>query len=249
MFALPGGDLRIEFDDACRFGEAARIVDELRRIARARVLHPWLDYGRGPDGRLRRVEDAVAARTERPAASLLAETRAAFPIVVEPKLVLRTQARQGFAAGLVRGTLPGPAGRLRLFVAAQARTSEGRTAFSFERDVSATREADGSFLAAYGVTVDPGSYELRVGLRVVDGGQEATTTLPLEVPHFDGAGLLVSPLFVTPEGDAGTAGPDDPFAPFVLGARRMVPRFGNAFAVRDAFGAVATIYGGGAGAP
>src|SRR5258706_16133831 len=114
MFALPGGDLRIEFDDACRFAEAARIMDELRRIARARVLHPWLDYGRGPDGRLRRVEDAVAARTEkpaeRPAASLLAETRTAFPIVVEPKLVLRTQARQGFAAGLVRGTLTGPAG-------------------------------------------------------------------------------------------------------------------------------------------
>jgi GWxTD domain-containing protein len=231
MFALPGGDLRIEFDDACRFAEAARIVDELRRIARARVLHPWLDYGRGPDGRLRRVDDA------------LAETRAAFPILVEPKLVLRTQSGQGFAAGLVRGTLPGPAGPLRLFVAAQARTREGRTAFSFERDVSARREADGSFLAAYGVTVDPGSYELRVGLRVVDGGQEATATLPLEVPRFDGAGLVVSPLFVTPEGDAGTSGPDDPFAPFVLGTHRMVPRFGNAFAVRDSFDAVATIYG------
>ena len=247
VFALPGGDLQIEFDDACRFAEAARILDELRRIARARVLHPWLAYGRGPDGRLRRVEDAVAAGmerpTERPATALLAEIRTAFPMVVEPKLVLRTQSGQGFAAGLVRGTLPGLAGPVRLFVAAQARTPEGRTAFSFERDVSATRVADGSFLAAYGVTVDPGRYELRVGLRVVDGGQEATTTLPLEVPRFDGAGLVVSPLFVTPEGDAGTSGPDDPFTPFVLGTHRMVPRFGNAFAVRDSFGAVATIYG------
>ncbi len=244
VFALPGGDLRIEFDDACRFAEAARILDELRRVARSRVLHPWLAYGRGPDGRLRRLEDALAAGTERPATALLVEIRAAFPLVVEPKLLLRTQTGQGFVAGLVRGALPGPAGPLRIFVAAQARTPEGRTASSFEREVSATREADGSFLAAYGVTVDPGRYELRVGLRVVDGGQEATTTLPLEVPRFDGAGLVVSPLFVTAEGDAGTAGPDDPFAPFVLGARRMVPRFGNAFAVRDAFGAVATIYGG-----
>jgi hypothetical protein len=241
VFALPGGDLRIEFDDACRFAEAARILDELRRVARSRVLHPWLAYVRGPDGRLRGLEDALA--TDSPDNALLAEIRTAFPMVVEPKLVLRTQARQGFAAGLVRGTLPGPAGPLRVFVAAQARTPEGRTAFSFEREVSATREADGSFLAAYGLTVDPGRYELRVGLRLVDGGQEATTTLPLEVPRFDGAALVVSPLFVTPEGDAGTAGPDDPFAPFVLGARRRVPRFGNAFAVRDSFEAVATIYG------
>jgi GWxTD domain-containing protein len=241
VFALPGGDLRIEFDDACRFAEAARIVDELRRVARSRVLHPGLAYARGPDGRLRRLEDALAAGS--PANALLAEIRTAFPLVVEPKLVLRTQTGQGFAAGLVRGALPGPAGPLRLLVAAQARTPEGRTAFSFEREVPANREADGSFLAAYGVTVDPGRYELRVGLRVVDGGQEATSTLPLEVPRFDGAGLVVSPLFVTPEGDAGAAGPDDPFAPFVLGRRRMVPRFGNAFAVRDSFGAVATIYG------
>jgi hypothetical protein len=63
------------------------------------------------------------------------------------------------------------------------------------------------------------------------------------VPRFDGAGLVVSPLFVTPEADAGPAGADDAFAPFVLGTRRMVPRFGNAFAVRESFGAVATIYG------
>lgn len=243
VFALPGGDLRIEFDDACRFAEAARILDELRRVARSQVLHPRLAYDRGPDGRLRRLEDALAAGTERPATALLAEIRTAFPIVVEPKLLLRTQTGQGFAAGLVRGTLPGPVGPLRIFVAAQARTPDGGTAFSFEREILATRQADGSFLAAYGVTVDPGRYELRVGLRVVDGGQEATTTIPLEVPRFDGAGLVVSPLFVTPEADAGAAGPDDPFAPFVLGTRRMVPRFGNAFAVRDSFGAVATIYG------
>jgi GWxTD domain-containing protein len=241
VFALPGGDLQIEFDDACRFAEGARILDELRRVARAMVLHPWLAYGRAPDGHLRRLEDALATGT--PANALLAEIRTGFAIAVEPRLLLRTQTGQGFAAGLVRGTLPGPAGPLRVFVAAQARTPEGRTAFSYEREVSATRAADGSFLAAYGVTVDPGRYELRVGMRVVDGGQEATTTLPLEVPRFEGAGLVVSPLFVTPEGDAGVTGPDDPFAPFVLGTRRRVPRFGNAFAVSDSLGAVAPIYG------
>lgn len=61
FFSLPGGELRIEFDDACRFAEAARIMEELRRLARAQVRHPELDYARGAGGHLRRLEDALAA--------------------------------------------------------------------------------------------------------------------------------------------------------------------------------------------
>lgn len=131
-----------------------------------------------------------------------------------------------------------------MLVAAQARTAEGEAVSSFEREVTATREADGSFLVAYGVAVDPSRYELKVGLRVVDGGQAATAGRTLEVPKFDGAGLVVSPLFITPEGDRPPGGKDDPFAPFVLAGRRMVPRFGNAFTPRDGLQAVAVVYGG-----
>ena len=241
VFALPGGELRIELDDACRFPEAARVMEELQRAARSHVRQPWLDYARGPGGRLRRLEDALAAGS--PASVLLAEARTDFAMAVEPKLLLRSQSGQGFSAGLARGTLAGAAGRLRVFVAAQARTTEGRTSSAFEREVTATREADGSFLAAYGLSLDPGRYELRVGLRVADGGQAATSTLPLEVPRFDGAGLVVSPLFLTPEGDAAHPDVADPFTPFVLGGRRMVPRFGNVFTSRDSLQAVAVAYG------
>jgi len=241
VFALPGGELRIELDDACRFAEAARVMEELRRVARAQVRHPWLDYSRAPGGRLRRLEDALSAGS--PGSALLAEARTDFTIAVERKLLLRSQSGQGFSAGLARGTLAGAAGPLRVLVAAQARPAEGRTAFSFEREVTATREADGSFLAAYGLSLDPGRYELRVGLRVVEGGQAATSTLPLEVPRFDGVGLVVSPLFLTPEGDQAPADLKDPFAPFVLAGRRMVPRFGNAFTPRDRLQAVAVVYG------
>ena len=241
LFALPGGELRIEFDDGCRFAEAARVMEELQRVARSRVRHPELDYARGPTGRLRRLEDALAAGS--PGSALLADARTDFAIAVEPKLLLRSQSGQGFSAGLARGTLAGTAGPLRVLVAAQARTPEGRPAFSFEREVTSIREADGSFLAAYGLNLDPGRYELRVGLRVVEGGQAATSTLPLEVPRFDGAALVVSPLFLTPEGDGKPAGGDDPFAPFVVGGRRMVPRFGNVFTTRDSLQAVAVVYG------
>jgi GWxTD domain-containing protein len=240
-FSLPGGELRLELDDACRFAEAARIMDELRRLARAQVRHPQLDYARGPDGRLRRLEDALAAGS--PGRGLVAADHADFPIAVEPKLLLRSQNGQGFAAGLVRGSLPGPAGPMRVLVAAQARTAGGEAVSSFEREVTATREADGSFLAAYGVAVDPGRYDLKVGLRVVEGGQAATSGQTLEVPRFDGAGLVVSPLFLTPDADGAPGDPNDPFAPFVLAGRRMVPRFGNAFTAKDGLQAVAVVYG------
>ncbi len=241
VFSLPGGELRIEFDDACRFAEAARVMEELRRLARAQVRHPELDYARGALGHLRRLEDALAGGS--PGRELLAADHADFAIAVEPKLLLRSQNGQGFAAGLVRGTLPGPAGVLRVLVAAQARTAEGEAVSSFEREVTARREGDGSFLAAYGVAVDPGHYDLKVGLRVMEGGQAASSSRTLEVPRFDGAGLVVSPLFLTPDGDGAPADANDPFAPFVFAGRRMVPRFGNAFTPRDGLQAVAVVYG------
>ena len=42
--AFTGGELRIAFDEACRFSEGGRILDDLRRVARSRVVRPALDY-------------------------------------------------------------------------------------------------------------------------------------------------------------------------------------------------------------
>src|SRR5207247_2941054 len=104
-------------------------------------------YARGPGGRLRRLEDALAAGS--PGSALLAEVLTDFAIAVEPKLLLRSQSGQGFSAGLARGTLAGTAGPLRVLVADQAPTPEGRPAVPFERAVTGLPAADGPLPAPY----------------------------------------------------------------------------------------------------
>ena len=239
-FKLPGAELRLEFDDTCRFVESAPVAEELRRAAQALVLHPEVAYDLGPAGRLVALREALAAAS--PAQALLAKTSTDFPLEVELKLLLRDASGAGFAAGLARGR-PGPgAPKAPVLVAAEARDGSGSVAARFERRVTLAQEGDG-VVAGWGLSLPAGRYEVRVGLGAGTAASVAATTL--EVPRFEGSGLVVTPLFLATEAASPPPGASgDPYAPFVIGASRLVPRFGNVFSARDALQVVAVLYGG-----
>jgi len=239
-FKLPGAELRLEFDDTCRFVESAPIADELRRAAQALVLHPEIAYDRSPSGRLVVLREALAVAS--PAQALLAKTSSDFPLEVELKLLLRDASGAGFAAGLARGR-PGPgAPTAPMLVAAEARDGSGTVAGRFDRRVMPAQDGDG-VVAGWGLSLPTGRYEVRVGLGAGSAASVAATTV--EVPRFEGRGIVVTPLFLATEATSPPpAASSDPYVPFVIGPRRFVPRFGNVFSARDALQVVAVLYGG-----
>ena len=245
-----GGELRIAFDEGCRFSEGGRVLDDLHRVAASRITQPDLDYRTTADGRLARLE--TLRGPARPSSAtgggraLLESKRKDFPIAIEPKLLLRTQAGQAYAAGLIRadtrgvgpeGGGPSVAGA----VVVQAVPASGPASAVAEKTFAAPVGKDGSLLAAYGISLKPGSYTLHVGV-LLPGGKGSVADLSLEVPDFDAPGLKATGLVIYPD-EAAPVDPQDPFAALTVGPLRLRPRFGNVFGKSDAIQVVSVLYG------
>jgi GWxTD domain-containing protein len=242
--AFTGGELRIAFDDACRFSEGGRILDELRQVARARILRPALDYRKTAEGRL--VPLDVLLKSEGTSAAALTTGAADFPVAIEPKLLLRTQAGVAYAAGLIRADLAAPqvtgSAPLAGNVSAEATPTSG-PAVKAQRAFSAVVAADGSLTASYGLGLKPGHYTLHVGVTLT-GGKSAIASVPLDVPDFDAPGLHVAPLVLYPDEPAPPADPKDPYSALTVGPLRLRPRFGDSFKASDALQVVSVLTGG-----
>lgn len=253
-----GGELRIDFDSACRFAEGGRVLEDLQRVAASLVVRPELGYERKADGHLVPLENLHAAAGA-DARALLASTRADFPLAVEPRLVLRTQTGEAYAAGLLRadlggagdeaspGTSPAP-----LRIAAAVVDASGAVGAVAERAVRPAKGPDGSEVASWGLTLKPGQQTLHVALRA--GGRAAVAPVTIDVPDFNAPGLKTSTLLVYPEtaspppdASGSAAAPNDPedaYAALTLGSVRLQPRFDNVFTGADELSAVCVLYGG-----
>jgi GWxTD domain-containing protein len=253
-----GGELRINFDSACRFAEGGRVLEDLQRVAASLVVRPELGYERKADGHLVPLENLHPAAGA-DARALLASTRADFPVAVEPRLILRTQTGEAYAAGLLRadlggagseaspGTSPSPAR-----IAAAVVDASGAVGAVAERAVRPAKGPDGSQVASWGLTLKPGQQTLHVALRA--GDRAAVAPVTIDVPDFNAPGLKTSTLLVYPEtastppdasgGGGAPADPEDAYAALTLGSVRLQPRFDNVFTGADELSAVCVLYGG-----
>ncbi len=228
-----GGVLRVSFDDACRFAEGGRGLEELRDVARRNVARPAINYA----------SDAATGHL----LPWLEPASVAYSVRLEPKLLIRAKAGASYAAGLV---LAGPlahaegdtSARL-VQVVTQALDTAGAIVASTEKTLAIPLGADGMLTGSYGIAVAPGRYTIRVTVSV-GGGSAAATTEPIDVPDFDAGHLSVSPLLCYPEGSAAKPDPQGPFAAFTLGSATIAPRPGNVFSTRDSLNVIAMLYGG-----
>jgi GWxTD domain-containing protein len=237
VFRMPGGDLKLQFDDGCEFDEGARTIDELARLAAERVVHPEIRYEFGADGRLRPTVAVPRAAAPAPAVSpvraLADRPRADFAAVFETKIQVPGQGG-AYTAGILRGgagALPVPTGGapVRLRALARSAPAAGPAIDTPETDVFAAVGPDGSFVTSYGFTLAPGRY--RVSLAVLDPatGRGAVPALDVEAPDYSAKGLVVSPLVVL-SGEAPPAAASDPWAAFAIGSERLAARAGNVLA-------------------
>jgi GWxTD domain-containing protein len=228
------GELRIPFDEECRFSEGGRILEDLRRVARSRIVRPALDYRTTAEGRLIRLEELEPGRTD-------------FPLALEPKLLLRTQDGLGYVAGLFRADLSGspdaaPGATVEGVVVTEGVSPSGPLAARTQRAFSASFDATG-LVGSYGVALAAGTYTLRVGVRLKNG-KSSSASLPLEVPDFAASGFLTTPLILYPDEPEAPSGPKDAFAALTIGSLRLRPRLGEVFKTSDSLQVVALLFGG-----
>ncbi len=246
--SFTAGELRIALDEACRFSDAGRALDDLRRVAEARIVRSDLTYQIGRDGHLVRLDEMLRAQAAEGGGAAGAD-RADFPVEAEPKLLLRTQGGQAYAAGLLRVHLQpaSPTAALPASVSgtvgARSIPSAGAASAAAERRFASAVAPDGTFLASYGLPVRPGSSRLQLTVRLADG-RASTTTLPLDAPDFEAPGLKATGLVLYPDEPAVPADPADPYGALTVGPLRLRPRFGNVFSASDALQVVSVLYGG-----
>jgi GWxTD domain-containing protein len=241
--SFAGGELRIGFDEWCRFTEGGRTLDELRRVATARVTRPALDYRRSSDGRLVRLEDQL--RESGAGGSLLASSKSEFPLSVEPKMMVRAAAGRTYVAGLVR---IGPEGavadeKTKVRVAAQTADDGKPPGPAQEKTMHPRVEEGGAQLVSFGLPIEPGRHTVRLGVTLPDG-RASVTSLDVEAPDFDAAGLGIGPLLLYPDVEGGSPpAADGAYAAFAVGTLRVEPRFGNVFKTKDALQVVGVVHG------
>ena len=247
-FQMPGGDLRLQFDSGCEFEEGARVMDELTRVAAQSVLHPEVQYEFQPNGRLRPLAAAAAPLSK--AAALLDEPRSDFAAEFEMKIQMPAHGgayTAGFlhgAAGALPPTLGGgqPAP---LRAMARATPEAGDRVVFAERDVFALVRPDGSFVTSYGFTLPPGRYTVSIGLLEPTTGRGTVTAGSVETPDYAGKALVVGPLVVLSGAEgAGAGSTTDPYAAFVIGGDRLVPRPGNVLSQADSLRLLVLVHNG-----
>jgi GWxTD domain-containing protein len=244
---LPSGGLTLGFDESCRMNEAARrrIWPSLQpKRARARVANPSIAIRLDESKRL--VPLVRQLPPPGPAQALLLSPRQDFPIADEV-VFMRSDSGGAALLGLLQGRLAGaaPATALKMTVRAEVVSSQGDVVSYTEREVSVRPAADGSFVAAFGLLPQPGSFTLRAGIVEPGSQRGAAVSHAVDVPDFAGRDLTSSTLmFLETVAPATDAADDEPLAPFVMGSYRLVPRVGRAFDRKETMLLVCNYYGG-----
>jgi GWxTD domain-containing protein len=243
-----GGQIQIEFDENCQLPQGARLGDQLNRIAEGRITKPDLNYRKGADGKIVKLEDQLPKPT--PVVALLKAPRQDFPSAAEASMFLRTTGGT-YVAGLVHA----PAGAVavqdqagkkvgKVDVAVQALDDAGKAAGFREREVLAQAHEDGSVVASYGLALRPGKHTVNVAVYDPATKKGSVASFPLEVPEYaPGEELNLAPLMALLDIQEGAAAdPRDAFADFTLGSTRLVPVYGNVFPQSGTITLLSVIY-------
>lgn len=240
--AFQGGKAMVSFDAECR--APGGFSTQLDRVAAAKVVQPNIDYRRGKDGKLVKLQDQLPRDTA--ARALLKQPREDFPLAVQTmylKVADGGTALLGFVRGDSSGLATAGSGEgktVHVSIAASALAADGKEAGWTEQTMTVPVAADGSFVASFKLGLKPGPYTLRSGVVDVKGGKASLATTSVEVPDLSLAAtaadgtvtktpstssvIVVRSIETLP---AGGSDPSHPLAAFELGGVRLVPLFGG----------------------
>ncbi|MCL4818991.1 MAG: GWxTD domain-containing protein [Vicinamibacteria bacterium] len=244
-----------DFDELCQLPQGTRIGEQLVRAAEAKIVYPSLDYKRGKDGKLVKLEDQLPKPT--PIQALLKAPRQDFAFTAEPLMMIKGQGGATYIAGVASLPVEGldvqdVLGKkmVRLEVAALALDEAGKAVGAErERETLAEVGADGKAAVSFRAALKPGKYTLRVAVHDKKTAKGSVVEMAgYEVPDL-GAGLHVTGMLsrgiVSTPGE--TPDTEHPFSDFTLigGGNKVLftPVPGGRFAKTDKLDMIAWVYG------
>ena len=234
-----GGEAKIAFSGNCELPQGNRFGEALNQIAQSKIRNTNLGYRQDQGGKLVRLDDQKPKPS--PTQTLLTTPRQDFPLVVERKMVMRPPGGNTYVAFTIQAP-PNTVTPTKVIVSAVATEKGGRATPTPDREMSGLAMPDGSFVGSLGLTLAPGTYDVKIALFDPASGKGSVATVPLTVADPTLPDVAVSTIALKGIQEGVTAKPTDPLNAFTFGTTVFQP--GNVYTTADSLLLLSFLYGG-----
>ena len=234
-----GGEARISFSGNCELPQGNRLGEALNKIAENKIRNTNFGYKQGPDGKLVRLDDQKPKPS--PTQTLLGTPRQDFPLLVERKLFMRPLSGNTYVAFTITAP-PGTVTPSKVIVSAVAKEAGGGMTPTPDREISGTAAPDGSFTGSLGLTLAPGTWDVKVALFDPASGKGSVSNVPVTVADPASTDVALSTIALKGIQEGATPKPTDPLNAFTFGTTVFEP--GNVYTTADSLLLLSFLYGG-----
>jgi GWxTD domain-containing protein len=234
-----GGDAKIAFAGNCELPQGNRLGEQLNAIASSKIRHTNFGYNQGADGKLVTLDDQKPKPS--PTQSLLKTPRQDFPLTVERKMVMRPPSGNTYVAFTIQAP-PNTVTPSKVIVSAVATEAGGALTPTPDREMSGSASTDGSFTGSLGMTLRPGTYDVKVALFDPASGKGSVANVPVAVVDAALPDLVVSTIALKGIQEGVTPKASDPLNAFAFG--NMVLEPASVYSPADTLTLLTFLYGG-----
>ena len=237
--SFTGGEAKISFAGNCELPQGNRLGEQLNALAASKIRNTNFGYIQGADGKLVRLDDQKPKPS--PTQTLLKTPRQDFPLTVERKMFMRPASGNTYVAF----TIHAPANTVtptKVIVSAVATEAGGATTPTPDREMSGSAATDGSFTGSLGMTLRPGTYDVKVALFDPASGKGSVANVPLVVTDPVSTDVVVSTIALKGIQEGVTPKASDPLNAFAFG--NMVLEPASVYTPADSLMLLSFLYGG-----
>ena len=173
-----GGEAKISFTGNCELPQGSRFGDALNQVASSKIRNTNYGYKQGPNGKLVTLEDQKPKPS--PTQTLLKTPRQDFPLTVERKMFMRPPSGNTYVAFTIEAP-PGTVTPSRVIISAVATEAGGAVTATPDREMSGAAGPDGSFTGSLGLTLAPGTYDVKIAMFDPASGKGSVANVPVTV--------------------------------------------------------------------
>ena len=234
-----GGEARISFAGNCELPQGNRIGEALNKSAEAKILNTNYGYKQGANGRLVPLEEQKPKPS--PTQTLLTTPRQDFPLTVERKMFMRPPSGGTYVAFTVQAP-PNTVTPSKVIVSAVAKEAAGATTPTPDREIAGVAGPDGSFTGSLGMTLAPGTWDVKVALFDPASGKGSVANVPVTVSDPTLPDVAVSTIALKNIQEGATPKPTDALNAFTFGTTVFEPV--NVYNPTDSLLLLSFLYGG-----
>jgi GWxTD domain-containing protein len=234
-----GGEAKVVFSGNCELPQGGRFGEALTQVAASKIVNTNYGYKQGPDGKLVKLDDQKPKPS--PTQTLLVTPRQDFPVVVERKMFMRPPSGNTYVAFTVQAP-PGTVTPSKVVVSAVATEAGGAKTPTPDRELSGAAAPDGSFTGSVGMTLAPGTYDVKVALFDPTSGKGSVANVPVTVTDPASADVAISTIALKAIQEGATPKATDPFNAFTFGTTVFQP--GNVYDTSESLLLLSFLYGG-----